>query len=117
MRQMNLDADFAYLLGNFEGNCEYLWVVVGAVFGALDEIVMSLANLPPEGIVGTLADQSVSAVARGSSNDIISLLGNIGLEPASAIRICSLDLGGAHPQELRRLVNGDTRLIIGYWDS
>ncbi|GAW16198.1 hypothetical protein ANO14919_056210 [Xylariales sp. No.14919] len=52
MRQMNLDADFAYLLGNFEGNCEYLWVVVGAVFGALDEIVMSLANPPPEGIVG-----------------------------------------------------------------
>jgi hypothetical protein len=109
-------ASFTTLLSFYEGNCEMLWIVSGAVLGALDKIIGSLINLPGESIARTPAGESLYKFVNGSANFLNDLL-TTGLEPGLAVQFCATRLAGVDPNNLRVASNTISRNIIGYWNA
>lgn len=109
-------ASFTTLLSFYEGNCEMLWIVSGAILGALDKIIGSLINLPSESFVRTPAGESLYKFVNGSANFLNDLL-TTGLEPGLAVQFCATRLAGVDPNNLRIASDTISHNIIGYWNA
>jgi len=109
-------ASFTTLLSFYDGNCENLWVVAGAVLGVLDIVITSLINLPPKSVVRTPAGESISKFVSGSGHCLNNLL-TTGLEPGLAVQLCATRLAGVDPDNLRFASNANPNNLIGYWNG
>jgi hypothetical protein len=116
-KQRYPNASFTALLSLYEGNCENLWAIAGAVLGILDTIITSLVNLPVESIIRTPAGESISKFVSGSANWLNNLLTTGGIEPGPAIQLCSTRLCGVDPNNLRFASNTNPNSIVGYWNG
>ncbi|KAL4756030.1 uncharacterized protein BDW70DRAFT_26914 [Aspergillus foveolatus] len=110
------DSPFTTLLDRFPGDRTMLLAVAGAVLGVLDQIIVPLVNLPDNSRIRIPAGQGLLDFITGSLRYLEDLL-STGLEPGSAVVLCSTKLAGVNPRNPRMPAGSDTRAIVGHWNA